>query len=58
MYITPKVARKAIGIPKATQMAVFLLKNKNNTAKTMQRPLSPFLTNKEILSSIRFAAVL
>ena len=39
-------------------MAVFRLKNRNNTAKTMQRPLSPFLTNSVILSWIRLAAVL
>ena len=56
--ITPKVAKKAIGIPSATQMAVLRLRNRNRTAKTIQRPLNPFLTNKEILSSIRFAAVL
>ena len=39
-------------------MAVLRLRNRNRTAKTIQRPLNPFLTNKEILSSIKFAAVL
>ena len=48
--ITPKVAKKAIGIPNATQIAVLRLKNKNKTSNTIQRPLTPFLINNEILS--------
>ena len=47
-----------MGIPRATQIAVLRLRNKNRTAKTIQRPLNPFLTNKVILSSMRLAAVL
>ena len=48
--ITANVARNAIGIPNATQIAVLRLKNRKSTAKTIQRPLNPFLTSKEILS--------
>ena len=44
------VARNAIGIPNATQIAVLRLKNRKSTAKTIQRPLNPFLTSKEILT--------
>ena len=52
------MARKAIGMPKATHIAVLRDKNKNKTASTIQRPLRPFLTNNDILSCIKLAAVL
>ena len=56
--MTPNVAKKAIGMPNATHIAVFQARKTNKTIKTIINPEIPFLTNKDILSLIKFEAVL
>ena len=56
--MTPNVAKKAIGMPSATHIAVFQARNTNKIIKTIINPEIPFLTNKDILSLIKFEAVL
>ena len=46
--MTPNVAKKAIGMPSATHIAVFQARNTNKTIKTIINPEIPFLTNKDI----------
>ena len=54
--ITEKVARKATGIPAATQKATRPDKKANKTAITINRPPRPFFTIKPIRSEIKIAA--
>ena len=56
--ITPNVARKATGIPAATQNATRHGRKANRTRSTRMRPLSPFSTISQIRSEIRLAATL
>ena len=55
--MTPNVAKNAIGMPNATHIAVFQARKTNKTIKTIINPEIPFLTNKDILSLIKFEAV-
>ena len=53
--MTPNVARKATGMPIATQKATRVDRNKKRTRTTRTSPPAPFLTKRLMRSLMRFA---
>ena len=47
-YIPPKAAKKATGMPKATQIAILPFKKTNKTNSTNTRPVNPLSMSMSI----------